>query len=239
MSTATTGMPDSKVDRRVVLSGLWVSTLFVFAYVDIFAFWRVDTIKGRARREGPRRRLRNRPDVPGPDHPLHPDPEPHGRGIASSPRHREPVRQHHRQPALRRLNRGHSHRRDLGVLHRRQRRGTGASAHRRAHRPHLASTNPTHGSARCLSAQVTDTATRSNRPAVSPDGVPHTGRLHAGTSTLTPLQSSAVSDQRAIGSHLTRGWGSWGDWSCDDEGAGGLSVDEELVEDLLEVFEGW
>ena len=34
------------LDRRIVLSGLWVTMLFVFAYVDIFAFWRADVING-------------------------------------------------------------------------------------------------------------------------------------------------------------------------------------------------
>lgn len=34
------------LDRRVVLSGLWVTMLFVFAYVDIFGFWRADVIEG-------------------------------------------------------------------------------------------------------------------------------------------------------------------------------------------------
>jgi hypothetical protein len=34
------------VDVKVVLSGLWISMLFVFAYVDIFGFWRADVIKG-------------------------------------------------------------------------------------------------------------------------------------------------------------------------------------------------
>ncbi len=37
---------DAKVDVKVVLSGLWISTLFVFAYVDIFGFWRAEVIKG-------------------------------------------------------------------------------------------------------------------------------------------------------------------------------------------------
>ena len=37
---------DSRVNVKVVLSGLWASTLFVFAYVDIFGFWRADVIKG-------------------------------------------------------------------------------------------------------------------------------------------------------------------------------------------------
>lgn len=39
-------LQDSKVDETVVLSGLWISMLFVFAYVDIFGFWRADIIKG-------------------------------------------------------------------------------------------------------------------------------------------------------------------------------------------------
>ena len=37
---------DSGVNVKVVLSGLWVSMLFVFAYVDIFGFWRTDVING-------------------------------------------------------------------------------------------------------------------------------------------------------------------------------------------------
>ena len=37
---------DPKVNVKVVLSGLWVSMLFVFAYVDIFGFWRADVING-------------------------------------------------------------------------------------------------------------------------------------------------------------------------------------------------
>ena len=37
---------DRKVNAKVVLSGLWVSMLFVFAYVDIFGFWRSDVING-------------------------------------------------------------------------------------------------------------------------------------------------------------------------------------------------
>jgi hypothetical protein len=37
---------DTKVDTKLVLSGLWISMLFVFAYVDIFAFFRADIING-------------------------------------------------------------------------------------------------------------------------------------------------------------------------------------------------
>src|SRR5690349_1842094 len=37
---------DRQVNVKVVLSGLWVSMLFVFAYVDIFGFWRTDVING-------------------------------------------------------------------------------------------------------------------------------------------------------------------------------------------------
>jgi hypothetical protein len=34
------------LDRRGVLSGRWVSLLLVFAYVDIFGFWREDLVRG-------------------------------------------------------------------------------------------------------------------------------------------------------------------------------------------------
>jgi Family of unknown function (DUF6326) len=37
---------DTKVDVKITLCGLWISTLFVFAYVDIFGFFRADVIKG-------------------------------------------------------------------------------------------------------------------------------------------------------------------------------------------------
>ncbi len=42
----TADLQDTKVDLKVVLSGLWTSMLFVFAYVDIFGFWRADVING-------------------------------------------------------------------------------------------------------------------------------------------------------------------------------------------------
>ena len=42
----TTDLQDSKVPDNIVLSSLWTSTLFVFAYVDIFGFWRADVING-------------------------------------------------------------------------------------------------------------------------------------------------------------------------------------------------
>jgi hypothetical protein len=42
----TADLHDTKVDVKVVLSGLWISMLFVFAYVDIFGFWRADVING-------------------------------------------------------------------------------------------------------------------------------------------------------------------------------------------------
>lgn len=41
-----TDLQDSKVPEKIVLSGLWISMLFVFAYVDIFGFWRTDVING-------------------------------------------------------------------------------------------------------------------------------------------------------------------------------------------------
>jgi hypothetical protein len=37
---------DTKLDVKLVLAGLWISMLFVFAYVDIFTFWRADAING-------------------------------------------------------------------------------------------------------------------------------------------------------------------------------------------------
>lgn len=37
---------DTKVERKIVLSGLWVTVLFVFAFVDILGFWRSDIING-------------------------------------------------------------------------------------------------------------------------------------------------------------------------------------------------
>jgi hypothetical protein len=35
---------DVKPPARIMLSLLWTSMLFVFAYVDIFGFWRSDVI---------------------------------------------------------------------------------------------------------------------------------------------------------------------------------------------------
>ncbi|HKJ11193.1 MAG TPA: DUF6326 family protein [Ornithinimicrobium sp.] len=39
-------MSTEPLDRRIVLSGLWTSMLFVFAYVDIFGFFRADVLEG-------------------------------------------------------------------------------------------------------------------------------------------------------------------------------------------------
>jgi len=39
-------LQNSKVNEKIVLSGLWTSMLFVFAYVDIFGFWRQDVVNG-------------------------------------------------------------------------------------------------------------------------------------------------------------------------------------------------
>lgn len=49
----TGDLRDAKVDVKVVLSGLWITMLFVFAYVDIFAFWRADVIEGALAGEVP------------------------------------------------------------------------------------------------------------------------------------------------------------------------------------------
>ena len=43
---ATPTYDDTKTDVKVVLSGLWIAMMLVFAYVDIFAFWRADIIQG-------------------------------------------------------------------------------------------------------------------------------------------------------------------------------------------------
>ena len=46
MSTSTTRQyRDTPVDVKLVLSGLWITMLFVFAYVDIFASLRADVLK--------------------------------------------------------------------------------------------------------------------------------------------------------------------------------------------------
>ena len=37
---------DVKTDVKVVLAGLWIAMLFLFAYVDIFGFFRADIING-------------------------------------------------------------------------------------------------------------------------------------------------------------------------------------------------
>lgn len=39
-------LQDSRVDVKIVLSALWAAMLFVFVYVDVFAFWRADVIQG-------------------------------------------------------------------------------------------------------------------------------------------------------------------------------------------------
>ncbi len=50
MSTTTMTRPtrqyrDTRVDVKLVLSALWVALLFVFAYVDIFGFFRADILE--------------------------------------------------------------------------------------------------------------------------------------------------------------------------------------------------
>ena len=42
----TANLQDTKVDVKVLLGGLWISMLFVFAYIDIFGFLRADVING-------------------------------------------------------------------------------------------------------------------------------------------------------------------------------------------------
>lgn len=42
----TTEMEDVKINVKLKISALWISMLFVFAYVDIFAFYRSGIIEG-------------------------------------------------------------------------------------------------------------------------------------------------------------------------------------------------
>ena len=44
---------DTKLDVKIVLAGLWTSVLLVFAYVDIFTFWRADVINGALQHKVP------------------------------------------------------------------------------------------------------------------------------------------------------------------------------------------
>ena len=46
MSTTTTRqLQDAPIDVKLVLSALWIAMLFVFAYVDIFGFFRADVLQ--------------------------------------------------------------------------------------------------------------------------------------------------------------------------------------------------
>ncbi len=44
MRTTTRQYQDTQVDVKLVLSALWIAMLFVFAYVDIFGFFRADIL---------------------------------------------------------------------------------------------------------------------------------------------------------------------------------------------------
>jgi Family of unknown function (DUF6326) len=46
LGSRTSDLQDSKIDVKIVLSALWISMMFVFAYVDIFGYWRADVING-------------------------------------------------------------------------------------------------------------------------------------------------------------------------------------------------
>ncbi len=52
-TTTRPPLHDTTVDTKLVLSGYWISMLFVFAYVDIFGFWRADVIQGALDRKVP------------------------------------------------------------------------------------------------------------------------------------------------------------------------------------------
>ena len=42
--TTTRTYTDTRIDTKLILSGLWIVMLFVFAYVDIFGFFRSDVL---------------------------------------------------------------------------------------------------------------------------------------------------------------------------------------------------
>ena len=44
---------DTRLDVKVVLSGLWVAVLLVFVFVDLFGFWRADVVQGALDAEVP------------------------------------------------------------------------------------------------------------------------------------------------------------------------------------------
>jgi len=44
-TTTTRQLQDAPVDVKLVLSALWIAMLFVFAYVDIFGFFRADVLE--------------------------------------------------------------------------------------------------------------------------------------------------------------------------------------------------
>ncbi|RYV49877.1 DUF6326 family protein [Pengzhenrongella frigida] len=44
-TSATRQYRDTRVDVKLVLSALWITMLFVFAYVDIFGFYRADVLE--------------------------------------------------------------------------------------------------------------------------------------------------------------------------------------------------
>ncbi len=44
-TTTTRQYRDTQVDVKLVLCALWITMLFVFAYVDIFGFYRADVLK--------------------------------------------------------------------------------------------------------------------------------------------------------------------------------------------------
>lgn len=42
----TSTLRDTSIDVKIVLSALWTAMLFLFAYVDIFGFYRADVVEG-------------------------------------------------------------------------------------------------------------------------------------------------------------------------------------------------
>ena len=97
----TTNLHDPGVDVKIVLSGLWVSMLFVFAYVDIFGFWRADVINGALAGKVPGAGFEIDQTFLTLTTAVHPDPEPDGHRLPARPRADQQDNQPRCQPALR------------------------------------------------------------------------------------------------------------------------------------------
>ena len=110
---------DTPVDVKLVLCALWVTMLFVFAYVDIFGLYRADVLDaaldGRMATG-----IHGRPGVPDLHPDLHPAADPDGGSDTPPDTAGQPNRQHRRQLPLHDQHHRVVHRRDVGLLPPRQ-----------------------------------------------------------------------------------------------------------------------